>query len=399
MRRNADGSEDFEQYTIASILHNCRLFGARAYVLERYEDCGATLETRLIKRFYRNHFGGRDAGERTGVPMNTVSQQVQNGDQKDSIASYLSGLREVEDGATFNIPFDVQDKSVGFSGKKLLASLQRLAGLSCAENGTCYLEVGTYRGLTLLSVASANSSVPCYGIDNFAQHDHTGMNETLIRQRAAKFNITNANLIITDFEDALMNLDSHIGKKQVGCYLVDGPHDYRSQLVCLTLARKWLAPRSIIFIDDSNYEHVRQANKDFLLAFPEFKLLFEAYGPAHPDNLDADGQRKVRDGYWDGVNILVHDPENELEAIYPPTSTERTRYVNDHIVHSSPIAEAAPEALHFATAFSRPWRIPRAGFRLFKKLRNRSFDDRYRAANTYSAEAVNYGVLRRPTGE
>jgi hypothetical protein len=324
----------------------------------------------------------------------SISDTQTHSNEKDTIRRYLAALKAVEGGAPSSIPFDVQDKSVGFSGKKLLASLQALTGLACSD-GECYVEVGTYRGLTLLSVASANPTVTCYGIDNFSHHDQEGINEKLIRDRAARAGIRNATLIKSDFEDALSELSGYVGPKYVGCYMVDGPHDYRSQLVCLTLARKWLAPSAVIFVDDSNYEHVRQANKDFLLAFPEFKLLFEAYGPAHPDNLDPGTHKKVREEYWNGLNIMVHDPRNELDAIYPPTSKDRTKYVNDHVVHSSPIAEAAPEALNFAVSLSRPWRIPRAGLRLLEKMRRPELRDRYRSVNTYSTAGIRYGVLRK----
>jgi hypothetical protein len=327
---------------------------------------------------------------RAGRLMSTLDAQGQNVG-KSAIGRYLAALKAVEAGASSNLPFDVQDKSMGFSGKKLLASLQRLTGEACSS-GECYVEVGTYRGLTLLSVASANPTVACYGIDNFSHHDQDGINESLIRERAAKAGIHNATLIKSDFEDALGGLSDYIGSKQIGCYLVDGPHDYRSQFVCLTLAHKWLAPRAVIFVDDSNYEHVRQANKDFLLAFPKFKLLFEAYGLAHPDNLDAETHKKVREEYWNGLNIMVHDPDDELEAIYPPTSSDRTRYVNDHLVHSSPIAEAAPEALNFAVSLFRPWRIPRTGLKLLEKMRRPELRNRYRSVNTYSQVGLRYGI-------
>lgn len=312
------------------------------------------------------------------------------------IVAYQTALREIEGGALSDLPLDAQNPEIGLSGKKLISSLQRLTSIACHGGDDCYVEVGTYRGLTLLSVASANPTVPCFGIDNFSQFDPSGENERTVLERSARMNIRNASLIKSDFEDALLDLASYIGARKIGAYMVDGPHDYRSQLVCLTLARRRLAKNAVIFIDDSNYEHVRQANKDFLLAFPEFKLLFEAYGAAHPNNLPASAHREARNDYWNGINILVHDPEDTLEPIYPPTGSDKTRHLNEHIIHASRMAEAAPEAMLLAEALFKPWRFPRAAADIWKQRTRwkNEWSLRFADSNTDSTKTTRYAQLR-----
>lgn len=56
----------------------------------------------------------------------------------------------------------------------------------------------------------------------------------------------------------------------------------------------------------------------------------------------------ARAGWWNGVNILVHDPLHALERILPPTQRERDLYHNDRIVHSSNIAQSVPRAIRVA---------------------------------------------------
>ncbi len=179
----------------------------------------------------------------------------------------------------------------GFSGEKLVGLMERLAGLYRGDENICYLEVGVYQGLTLLSVAAANLNIKCYGIDNFAFFDPQGKNIEIIKERQSKLNIANAFLIEKDYEDALESLSEHIKNQKVGVYFIDGPHDYRSQLMCLELVLPYLSNHSVIIVDDSNYSHVRQANRDFLKTHPSLKLIFEAYTSSHPLNMTPEDKK------------------------------------------------------------------------------------------------------------
>ena len=75
-------------------------------------------------------------------------------------------------------------------------------------------------------------------------------------------------------------------------------------------------------IDDANYPHVRQATKDFLQTDNQFKLLCEAYTTAHPSNLSSNEKEKCILGWWNGVNIIVKDVNNELKDEVPYISRD-----------------------------------------------------------------------------
>ncbi|MCC7050901.1 MAG: class I SAM-dependent methyltransferase [Bacteroidia bacterium] len=224
----------------------------------------------------------------------------------------------------------------GYSGKKMIGMLQRLGKEFLNEN-TCYVEVGVFQGLTLLSVAKSVSSInaTAYGIDNFAYFDKNGKNYGIVKDRTQKLNLTNAQVINLDYEEALENLSKHIGNKKVGLYFVDGPHDYRSQLVCLLLIKPFLADNAIIVVDDCNYRHVRQANRDFLISHPEFKLVFQSYGKAHPLNLSGADKKEVEEGWWNGVNVMTKDDYNLIEQKFPETYRSRLLYENEHAIHTA----------------------------------------------------------------
>lgn len=233
-----------------------------------------------------------------------------------------------------------EDVLTGYSGKKLYGTLQRLAK-DVLNDDVCYVEVGVYQGLTLLSSAMANENGAFYGIDNFAFFDPEGKNKNLVEARTSKLGLENTILINEDYEEALENLEKHIGDKKVGIYFIDGPHDYRSQLMCLLLIKPYLAENAVILIDDSNYRHVRQANRDFLQTNPAFKLLFESYTPAHPMNLKGRDKQHALDGWWDGINIIVKDSKNALEPEFPSTVRNRSIYENEHLLHASQYPEQA----------------------------------------------------------
>lgn len=222
-------------------------------------------------------------------------------------------------------------KLEGATGEKTVGILQRFAQLM--DQNECYLEVGVYRGKSLLSVAKVVPNRQTFGIDNFSQFDKNGKNRQILEKQKNKNHIQNCTLINADFEDALENLEKYLGEKKVGLYFIDGPHDYRSQLMCLQLALPFLSENAIIVIDNSNYNHVRQANRDFLFTHPEYKLAFEAYSRTHPANLKGKELEDAWKNWLDGINVIFRDKKNELVPMYPPVLKDKTLFFNDHRIH------------------------------------------------------------------
>lgn len=239
-----------------------------------------------------------------------------------------------------------QDILTGFSGEKVIGLLQRFSTVFSDVENACYLEVGVFQGLTLLSVANACPSISCYGIDNFAQFDKDKKNYSIILKRKKELGVKNARLINQDYENALSHLHKYIRDQKVGVYFVDGPHDYRSQLMCLELILPYLHEKALIIIDDCNYLHIRQANYDFLVTHPEYKLLFETYTRCHPNHMTPEENQEVRKGWWNGINVLVRDINNELDPLLPMTERDRTVFVNEHSVHAHFLADLVPATLN-----------------------------------------------------
>ena len=237
----------------------------------------------------------------------------------------------------------------GFSGASLLGMLQRFADHQ-GHHGD-YLEIGVFQGLSLISTAVCLQGI-AYGVDNFSQHDRDSTNRSIVERGIAQNNTKNVTLIDADYEEAFATLGSRLGNRKIALYFVDGPHDYRSQLYCLLAARPFLSEGAIIVVDDSNYRHVRLANSDFLALNPEYALLFEAYSECHPDNMTPDQIRSARAGWWNGVNVIVHDPTSRLERTCPPTLKSRRMFENDHLTQSGKLGVLAPELTTLLSAIS-----------------------------------------------
>jgi len=194
-------------------------------------------------------------------------------------------------------------------------------------------------------VAAVAPGLDCYGVDNFSQFDADGKNKNLVLSRLMDNSIANARLIENDYEHVLHNLHEYMDKP-VGLYFIDGPHDYRSQLLCLGLAVKFMAKNSIIIIDDSNYPHVRRANADFLKIHQDYALAFQAYTSCHPMNRNDGNDFEHRKGWWNGINVIIHDPEYKLDRTYPLPGNEKELYLNEHIVHTSKYAPLSVQLVH-----------------------------------------------------
>jgi len=274
----------------------------------------------------------------------------------------------------------------GYSGRKLIRCLLETSRILCSQD-RIYLELGVFQGLTLISSAIANRDVPCFGIDNFSLFNEGRKNLSIVESRIAATNAANAKIINLDYEDALRNLDRYIGDRKVGVFFVDGPHDYRSQLLPILLAKPHLAENCAIFVDDSNYAHVRQANSDFLRTNPEFAMLFEAYTPAHIANMGPADKEEVIAGWWNGLNVMVRDPDGLIPRTFPREDAKHL-HVESHEVFRHEFAELACPALMAAqAALDAPEEAAaQAAARLKSAMmeHRRKYPGRFRHQNTYS---------------
>jgi len=172
-----------------------------------------------------------------------------------------------------------------------------------APNGN-YLEVGIFRGCSLLSAALFNPSTRCIGIDNFSEFNYNSEgwrpsdglnNEEEFRSNLAKFSsVENIEWYNGDYREIIKNLFEKEPKLKVNVYFYDGEHSYENQIEGLRAMLPHLSEKSIIIVDDLNWEQVEKANEDFIKENSEFKSAIKIKTRC---NCSKD--------WWNGIEIIT----------------------------------------------------------------------------------------------
>lgn len=203
-------------------------------------------------------------------------------------------------------------RNYGPSGQKFRTLVSELNAMIPEEYS--YHEVGIYRGRTILTSALENPGKRHVGVDNFSQFDKDGENEGAIRATIAERDVTNLELKTGDFIEHYAEHED-LNTRDCGVFFYDAIHDYRNQLVGLMYGARIIAPGGILLIDDTNYGHVRHSTYDFVRANPEYKLVFETFTGAHPTTMTPERAAEVRDGWWNGTQVMIYDPEHRIASI------------------------------------------------------------------------------------
>jgi cephalosporin hydroxylase len=134
-------------------------------------------------------------------------------------------------------------------------------GVSQMSDAHVFVNVGVWHGFSFLSGIIHNEAKTCIGIDNFSEF---GGPRNSFLKRFNTYKSSNHHFYEMDYHAYL----SRIHKDPIGFYIYDGDHSYENQLMGLQQAEPFFAHGCIILIDDSNYEHVRQATLDFIARSP-----------------------------------------------------------------------------------------------------------------------------------
>jgi len=172
-----------------------------------------------------------------------------------------------------------------------LAKANNLALLNvaarCLADGEHYVEVGTYRGTSLISAMQGNEGL-FVAIDNWSMGD--GSSHQLVS------NLDRYGLRATIIDgDAFETLRRGI-PSPVGVYYYDNGHEYEQQLDGLRLAEPYLASPALVIVDDTDWERVERAVDDYLAAQPRATEIYRA-----------EGKDRGRPEWWEGMRVLRWD--------------------------------------------------------------------------------------------
>ncbi len=179
----------------------------------------------------------------------------------------------------------------GFATENKLVLLNFAASL--LEPGEVYLEVGTWKGLSLIGAMWGNIDKEFCAIDNFSQFGNVKRDfHANLRRWWPSGRLV---FIERDCFSVLRSNRFFVGRK-VGVYFYDGDHSYESQFRGLQYIQSHLSDCALVVIDDTAYPHVRAATTTFMTFHRGYRLLFDL--------------RSAYDGeprWWNGIHVYSYD--------------------------------------------------------------------------------------------
>ena len=163
------------------------------------------------------------------------------------------------------------------------------------------------RGTVFFAGAAGNPEKRCIGNDNFSLFngprgfsggtDHLGRNfgdpKAVFSSEYERVKSEMTSFFEGDCWELLQKWPEYFGDP-VGFYFYDGDHSYEAQSAALKYVVPYLSPNCVILVDDTNVEHVSQANQDFLAEQSDFRLALDLPTPSNRYPT-----------WWNGLQILV----------------------------------------------------------------------------------------------
>jgi predicted O-methyltransferase YrrM len=180
-----------------------------------------------------------------------------------------------------------------------MATEHKLALLNLAAAhlgpGEAYLEVGSFKGLSLIGAMLGNPDRRFYAIENFLEFNPDGTARAELEANLARWaGPGRVRVLEGDCFDLLRRGEGP--EEPVGVYFYDGAHGRLPHYLALGVAEPWLADRALVVIDDASWPIVARATDRYVAAHPGYRLLFD---------LAADHEEDPR--WWNGVRVYAFE--------------------------------------------------------------------------------------------
>jgi predicted O-methyltransferase YrrM len=184
----------------------------------------------------------------------------------------------------------VMDDVPGMSSENALALVHLAAGLLPEDEA--YLEVGSYKGLSLTAAMLGNPKARFHAIESFREFgvDPVKSRDELFANLRRW--VDTASLSFHE-GDCFRILDRRGAiDEPVGVYFYDGIHGRLAHYLALGIAEPLLADEALVIIDDASWTVVSEATDAYVSRHPGYELLFDL--PAH-ENYEAK--------WWNGIRV------------------------------------------------------------------------------------------------
>jgi predicted O-methyltransferase YrrM len=179
-----------------------------------------------------------------------------------------------------------------------MATESKLALLNLAaaslEPGESYLEVGSFKGLSLVGAMLGNQRSRFYAIENFLEFNlDAGATRAELLDNLDRW-VGRDRLDLLEGDCFRLLRRDGLLRSPVGVYFYDGAHGRLPHYLALGVAERWLADRALVVIDDASWPMVATQTDRYLAAHPGYELLFD---------LAAERQDDPR--WWNGLRVYA----------------------------------------------------------------------------------------------
>jgi hypothetical protein len=162
----------------------------------------------------------------------------------------------------------------------------------CSLNNANYLEIGVWKGSSIISACYKNN-INAVAIDDFSESQGT---KEIFDENIKKY------LDDQDFDfimkDCFKVNEDELKIKEFDIYMYDGGHESYEQSLALTYYINYMKNSFIFIVDDWNWDRVREGTYDGIEKCNlKIKYKIENYHLNNNDNTEG--------GYWNGIGMFV----------------------------------------------------------------------------------------------
>lgn len=163
--------------------------------------------------------------------------------------------------------------------------------------GESYLEIGTWKGLTLCSAAYGNTDKRCIACDKFRFYGKwTGFGfqvKRALTRNVQRYAPESAKVTFHHMTSQQL-FELGLVPDQIKVYFYDGDHTYEGTKHGVVAAAPMLCEESYLLMDDWNDEVIQQAT-------------FDGFKEAGLEVLwmrELEGENRTQDGWWNGLGVF-----------------------------------------------------------------------------------------------
>ncbi|WP_265446771.1 class I SAM-dependent methyltransferase [Flexivirga meconopsidis] len=175
----------------------------------------------------------------------------------------------------------IADEVTGFTSPNELAVLNLAASL--LPDDEAYLEVGTFKGRSLVGATQDNADKSFYAMENFLEFGMAGQEARAELEANLRTRAGGAKVQLLEGDCFKLMAQQGMVDKPVGVYFYDGEHTVLAHYLALAVAEPLLADEALVLVDDATWPVVQRAHRMFLRRHPGWQIA-ATWDAAHADD-------------------------------------------------------------------------------------------------------------------